>query len=863
MIKQLREMLEQAKNIILEANPQQALKSLATSQTKRMDYFSKLKDSLNFIELISKKMTDELKQMGNERLFDECKNSLKTNSEEIGKKLEECCASLQSPFTVNSTKERLCDEFRKYYYYLEAANTDFPWLNLTSYLETTRSSIVKFIENIKSKININDQNTENIAKPLMELRFFAENITMLSDEINKDIVGYLTDFKKKRRKLTQISNIFEKEEIGLRMIDEYPILRGERAGKMSEKMKKQNNIEYALSNIAGDRLLKDNLKTHYDQLEKKYTELLNMCITDLSKKNDFIQTFVLNCKKIVSDLTRSKKNWTKQIRDSVWEILAHLFTIWTLINVQQFNEVRGIDKDELCLLKPHVGQILAIFRMLGIGYDKSDNETNKKTSLSLFEACNNEFNSDKHLYSNLIQVGTGEGKSVIVAITACVLALFGADVSCTCYSDYLIARDKQEFAELFDALSVTNCIHYGTFNQLCELMLNDKCNLREKVKVMISDNNRDLSGINNQNQSNSSRAKVLIIDEVDVFLSDKFYGGTYQPSCWIKSDVIVSLFDQMWAENKQVKNSFTHGKVTRMTAYNDCAAKYSNHVYILEEAIKDMITALKSYEQGTYLVKDDKIAYVDGENITSNVVFGYNTVWQYYLENDKGRISRTSLLNNVGILVNCGRFSYAEMPLNFAFISGVTGTLSTLAKKEKSILRDTYNINSNTYIASIFGESLRKFDPDNDIKVVDKQNYFSSIRSEIDIMLAPKRSILVFFKSHDQLNDFYNSQELASIQTEVQVLTETDDPKEKQIKVNRSTGVGRVTLVTRAMGRGTDFVCRSQQLISNGGLHVLQTFFSEEESEEVQIMGRTGRQGEPGSYRMILLDTDLEWIVGA
>ena len=866
MLDQLNEILEDSQNIILEEKQPHEINSLATSQTNLSEYFEKLKVSLNFLELVSKKMKDELKQMHKEEIFNECKNSLKSNSENIVKKLKHCCDSLHTYSLVNSTKEHLCREFSKYYNYLEAANKAFTWLKLTSFLEAARFSIFKIIDNIRSEIDLNALNTQSIADPLMEMKFFAINIIMFSDDINRIIVDILTAFKKKRRFLIQLCILFEKEEIGLRMIDEFPILRSEHDGINSEKIRSQNNIEYGLDNIKGEYLSLDYLRTSFECFENKYKNNLIMFITDLTKKKENIQIIVYNCRKIVSGLTKSTKKWTLQIRDSIPEIIANLFTIWTLIIIQDFYETTSAG--DLCLLKPHVGQILAIYRMLGIGYDKSIREVIKTTETrdlnsNMFRASDNEFNADKHLYNNLIQVGAGEGKSVIVAIVACVLALFGADVSCTCYSDYSISRDKQNFSELFAALGIKDHIHYGTFNQLCELMLNDKCNLREKVKAMISENKRDLSGINIQNPNNPlQRPKVLIVDEVDVFLSDQFYGGTYQPSCWIKSDVIVSLFDQIWTENKALP-SFTVYSISRMSTFRECAAKYSNHVYILEEAIKDMITTLKSYDKGTYFVKDDKIAYVDGENITSNVAFGYNTVWQYYLEHEKGNISRESLVNNVGILVKFGRFSYAELPLNFAFISGVSGTLSSLSSKEKTILSETYKIHVKTNIPSIFDKSKRLFDPKYDLRVYDDDNYFSSIRHEIENILSVKRSILIFFKSNKHLNDFYNSSELASIQDQVQVLIETDDPSEKQIKVNRSTEIEKVTLVTRAMGRGTNFVCRSWQLIANGGIHVLQTFFSEEESEEIQIKSRTARQGQPGSYRMILLDTELEWLLGA
>jgi preprotein translocase subunit SecA len=75
--------------------------------------------------------------------------------------------------------------------------------------------------------------------------------------------------------------------------------------------------------------------------------------------------------------------------------------------------------------------------------------------------------------------------------------------------------------------------------------------------------------------------------------------------------------------------------------------------------------------------------------------------------------------------------------------------------------------------------------------------------------------------------------------------------------------MSRVTLLTRVFGRGLDFVCRDRELLANGGIHVLQTFLSEALSEEYQIMGRAARQGDPGSYSMILLDQDLEWVFGS
>ena len=81
--------------------------------------------------------------------------------------------------------------------------------------------------------------------------------------------------------------------------------------------------------------------------------------------------------------------------------------------------------------------------------------------------------------------------------------------------------------------------------------------------------------------------------------------------------------------------------------------------------------------------------------------------------------------------------------------------------------------------------------------------------------------------------------------------------------IKRATTIGKVTLLTRTFGRGIDFICNNQNLLNSGGIHVLQTFFSKELSEEYQIMGRGARQGDRGSYSMILLDKDLEWVLGS
>ncbi|ETO02668.1 hypothetical protein RFI_34750, partial [Reticulomyxa filosa] len=109
-----------------------------------------------------------------------------------------------------------------------------------------------------------------------------------------------------------------------------------------------------------------------------------------------------------------------------------------------------------------------------------------------------------------------------------------------------------------------------------------------------------------------------------------------------------------------------------------------------------------------------------------------------------------------------------------------------------------------------------------------------------------------------QLMEFYESSDFLAMKENAIIMTEENTHAEKESLIKRATGSGQVGLFTRSFGRGTDFVSRDETVAANGGIHVIQTFLSEELSEEVQIKGRTGRQGSSGSYSLVLCEKSLE-----
>lgn len=257
---------------------------------------------------------------------------------------------------------------------------------------------------------------------------------------------------------------------------------------------------------------------------------------------------------------------------------------------------------------------------------------------------------------------------------------------------------------------------------------------------MIQSNQAELNPID---MTMSTRPKILLIDEVDVFLSGRYYGGIYRPVVILKDPSIKALLDSIW-QNKTLK---TLNHIKSLPAYRKCITQYSHWVFLFDTAIKNMLSDLHTFEAPKYTIKNDAICYLRDEIVTNSIFYGYSTMWAYYDEHEKGNITSDSLKKNVGLIVNCGDFSYAEIPHEFSYIAGVTGTLKTLAASEEDILRNIYQIERKTIMPSVFGKTNRTYDKTTDLHVATETEYFASIRAEINRIQAARRAILIFFES--------------------------------------------------------------------------------------------------------------------
>jgi preprotein translocase subunit SecA len=83
-----------------------------------------------------------------------------------------------------------------------------------------------------------------------------------------------------------------------------------------------------------------------------------------------------------------------------------------------------------------------------------------------------------------------------------------------------------------------------------------------------------------------------------------------------------------------------------------------------------------------------------------------------------------------------------------------------------------------------------------------------------------------------------------------QVLNARQDQEEAEV-VARAGETGRITVATNMAGRGTD-IRLAPGVADMGGLHVLSTVRHDSRRIDRQLFGRCGRQGDPGSYQVVV-----------
>ena len=256
-----------------------------------------------------------------------------------------------------------------------------------------------------------------------------------------------------------------------------------------------------------------------------------------------------------------------------------------------------------------------------------------------------------------------------------------------------------------------------------------------------------------------------------------------------------------------------------------------------EALVRQALTALHLFHRDIqYLVRDDKVQIID--EYTGRVMGDRS--WEQGLHQMIELKERCPLTPMNAPLA---RMTYQRFFRRYLWLSGMTGTAKEVAGELWNVYRlATVTIPTNRPLQRrwmgerLFATANQKWD---------------AVVARISALRGQGRPVLVGTRSVAASEIL--SQQLRRANIEHVVLNARQDEEEASV-VAAAGEPGRVTVATNMAGRGTD-IKLTRSVAEAGGLHVLATERHEAQRIDRQLYGRSGRQGDPGSYETV---TSLE-----
>jgi preprotein translocase subunit SecA len=279
----------------------------------------------------------------------------------------------------------------------------------------------------------------------------------------------------------------------------------------------------------------------------------------------------------------------------------------------------------------------------------------------------------------------------------------------------------------------------------------------------------------------------------------------------------------------------------------------ANYVFtrFLDNALKAHVLFKRDKE---YVVKDGEVIIVD--EFTGRLMFGrrYSEGLHQAIEaKEHVKVQRETMTFATITIQN-----YFRM---YEKLAGMTGTAATEAEEFHKIYGlEVMEIPTNE-------KMIREDFPDQIYK--NERGKFNAVVNEIEQLHQQGRPVLIGTVSIEKSE--YLSDLLKRKGIPYEVLNAKQHEKEAYI-ITRAGEPGVVTVATNMAGRGVDIVLggsldgqseaewqeKHNQVVSNGGLHVIGTERHEARRIDNQLRGRSGRQGDPGSSRFFVsLEDDV------
>ncbi|MBN2217118.1 MAG: preprotein translocase subunit SecA [Pirellulales bacterium] len=477
-------------------------------------------------------------------------------------------------------------------------------------------------------------------------------------------------------------------------------------------------------------------------------------------------------------------------------------------------------------------------------------------------------------YRSIVEMRTGEGKTLTATLPMYLNALDGKGCHLATVNDYLARRDAEWMRPIYEALGLTvgvietqmpqnqrrkeyACdVVYGTAKEFGFDFLRDRLLLRRAREGQgdLLGSMLGHAGRVKDEKPVQREAHFALVDEADSILIDeartpliisalpteeeKMEVECYRWSAKM-ADEFVEDEDYEYDHDKRKAELTRAGRQKVRTLPKPQALDTVGMVNIYEYVERAIMVAREYTLDRQYVVRDGEIVIVD--EFTGRL--GEGRKWR------EGIHQAVEAMQGVKVTVATGqaaRITVQDFFLRYKKLAGMTGTARSSRRELAKIYKcHVIPVPTNRPVirrqlaTRIFGDELARW---------------QAVVDEVAEVHAEGRPILIGTRSIDKSELL--SKMLHQRGIEHQVLNAHRIAEEADI-IAAAGRAGKVTVSTNMAGRGTD-IKLGEGIDELGGLHVICTEMHDSRRIDLQLIGRCGRQGDPGTYRQYLaLDDDL------
>lgn len=466
------------------------------------------------------------------------------------------------------------------------------------------------------------------------------------------------------------------------------------------------------------------------------------------------------------------------------------------------------------------------------------------------------------LEGDVIQMDTGEGKTLVGAMAATGFALTGKRVHLITVNNYLAQRDAQWMRPLveFFGLSVAAVTEASTRD---ERVAAYRCDVVYAPVAEIGfDHLRD-NQITHRSQTVQAPADVALVDEADSVLIDEALVplvlagtvGAQQATGQITEAVSHLVEGRDYAIDAEGRNV----SLTDDGARSAERALGITSLYDAEHVGDTLVRVNLALHAKALLIRD--VHYIVDEGKVSLV------------DASRGRVAelqrwpdglQAAVEAKEGLSVSEGgrildSITLQALMRRYPIVCGMTGT----AVEATDQLRTFYGLGVSVIERAT--PTRRSDEADRIYATAEEKN--RAIVDEIAHLNATGQPVLV--GTHDVAESEALAEALEQRGITASVLNAKNDAEEARI-IAEAGDVGRVTVSTQMAGRGTDIrlggadETAREEVVNLGGLAVIGTARHRTARLDNQLRGRAGRQGDPGlTLFFVSLEDDVVVVGGA